>query len=141
MRISDWSSDVCSSDLGREAAPEVDGIAETELPGGPREDLPGASAGPVGVYRLVQGHLDAGGAAPAGKACRDHLGVVGYQQVPRAQEIRQIGDASIRQARRASRCTDVRSEEHTSELQSLMRISYAVFCLNKKNITKSKKKH
>src|SRR3546814_10402700 len=36
-----------------------------------------------------------------------------------------------------------RSEEHTSELQSLMRISYAVFCLNKKknNITKTKKKH
>src|SRR3546814_2847376 len=30
---------------------------------------------------------------------------------------------------------DVRSEEHTSELQSLMRISYAVFCLKKKNIT------
>src|SRR3546814_4119353 len=29
----------------------------------------------------------------------------------------------------------VRSEEHTSELQSLMRISYAVFCLKKKNIT------
>src|SRR3546814_2889862 len=32
------------------------------------------------------------------------------------------------------RRTDVRSEEHTSELQSLMRISYAVFCLKKKNI-------
>src|SRR3546814_9879294 len=31
-----------------------------------------------------------------------------------------------------------RSEEHTSELQSLMRISYAVFCLNKKNIQKSR---
>src|SRR3546814_3877276 len=31
-----------------------------------------------------------------------------------------------------------RSEEHTSELQSLMRISYAVFCLKKKNNTKSK---
>src|SRR3546814_7390782 len=29
-------------------------------------------------------------------------------------------------------CTEPRSEEHTSELQSLMRISYAVFCLNKK---------
>src|SRR3546814_7625818 len=33
----------------------------------------------------------------------------------------------------------VRSEEHTSELQSLMRISYAVFCLKKKNATKTKK--
>src|SRR3546814_8912790 len=34
---------------------------------------------------------------------------------------------------------DQRSEEHTSELQSLMRISYAVFCLNKKNITRINK--
>src|SRR3546814_2147746 len=34
-----------------------------------------------------------------------------------------------------------RSEEHTSELQSLMRISYAVFCLKKKNTTASKKHH
>src|SRR3546814_3879404 len=33
-----------------------------------------------------------------------------------------------------------RSEEHTSELQSLMRISYAVFCLKKKNTTKSESK-
>src|SRR3546814_9936362 len=35
-------------------------------------------------------------------------------------------------------CTAWRSEEHTSELQSLMRISYAVFCLKKKNITNKK---
>src|SRR3546814_2562149 len=35
----------------------------------------------------------------------------------------------------------VRSEEHTSELQSLMRISYAVFCLKKKKKKKQKKKH
>src|SRR3546814_6122047 len=35
--------------------------------------------------------------------------------------------------------TDDRSEEHTSELQSLMRISYAVFCLKKKNTYKNKK--
>src|SRR3546814_3190175 len=34
-----------------------------------------------------------------------------------------------------------RSEEHTSELQSLMRISYAVFCLNKKITTNTKQKH
>src|SRR3546814_7384430 len=49
--------------------------------------------------------------------------------------------AALRQARRqrsclrsvAPRTAAVRSEEHTSELQSLMRISYAVFCLKKKN--------
>src|SRR3546814_8876872 len=38
-----------------------------------------------------------------------------------------VGDAIV------SRISEARSEEHTSELQSLMRISYAVFCLNKKN--------
>src|SRR3546814_4790111 len=41
------------------------------------------------------------------------------------------------EARRSDRQPCCRSEEHTSELQSLMRISYAVFCLKKKN----KKKH
>src|SRR3546814_5065124 len=35
----------------------------------------------------------------------------------------------------------LRSEEHTSELQSLMRISYAVFCLKKKNIIQTKTSH
>src|SRR3546814_3858953 len=37
--------------------------------------------------------------------------------------------------------TGLRSEEHTSELQSLMRISYAVFCLKKKNENSSEKKY
>src|SRR3546814_1640112 len=37
-------------------------------------------------------------------------------------------------ARSAAAARDARSEEHTSELQSLMRISYAVFCLKKKKI-------
>src|SRR3546814_9450273 len=40
-----------------------------------------------------------------------------------------------------SRITARRSEEHTSELQSLMRISYAVFCLKKKKITNERRKH
>src|SRR3546814_9223802 len=40
----------------------------------------------------------------------------------------------------ARRCDRVRSEEHTSELQSLMRISYAVFCLKKKKKQRSKEK-
>src|SRR3546814_3579421 len=41
-------------------------------------------------------------------------------------------------ARGCAKYTDRRSEEHTSELQSLMRISYAVFCLKKKNKTNHK---
>src|SRR3546814_7792358 len=44
-----------------------------------------------------------------------------------------------RQAKSSSRCQ--RSEEHTSELQSLMRISYAVFCLKKKKRTKKTRRH
>src|SRR3546814_9681435 len=39
----------------------------------------------------------------------------------------------MRRAQPRAVCHDGRSEEHTSELQSLMRISYAVFCLQKKN--------
>src|SRR3546814_10374692 len=40
-------------------------------------------------------------------------------------------------ARHSERAAALRSEEHTSELQSLMRISYAVFCLKKKNLIKT----
>src|SRR3546814_6720638 len=52
---------------------------------------------------------------------------------------RHIGVAVRQVARRLAEQQEVfRSEEHTSELQSLMRISYAVFCLKKKNNTSSK---
>src|SRR3546814_11641187 len=57
---------------------------------------------------------------------------IGVRLAPRALAIetadRQGGDAPV------ERRLMLRSEEHTSELQSLMRISYAVFCLKKKNI-------
>src|SRR3546814_4316812 len=45
---------------------------------------------------------------------------------------RQQGDRQARVARQVEKAREIRSEEHTSELQSLMRISYAVFCLKKK---------
>src|SRR3546814_5489923 len=90
MRISDWSSDVCSSDLFDD--------------------------------------------------CGEHARDEEHRPAP------EIGDQIERRHRRAARLADrvecarqrqivdvVRSEEHTSELQSLMRISYAVFCLKKKN--------
>src|SRR3546814_1348412 len=53
-----------------------------------------------------------------------------YRQAP--TNFLKGGDPSCG-ARTFARSGDIRSEEHTSELQSLMRISYAVFCLNKKN--------
>src|SRR3546814_8950548 len=95
MRISDWSSDVCSSDLLDEL---LRGHSRTQAEA-LRARLIEASAPAALVERIVAlSALD---------------GAVGI--------------------------ADLRSEEHTSELQSLMRISYAVFCLKKKINKKSKK--
>src|SRR3546814_6162828 len=99
MRISDWSSDVCSSDLhgGNRCAP-----------------------GPRGVDRLR---------SPRDDRAADEQA---FARKARAQRDHRQGQESLRPAHR-DRCRLSRSEEHTSELQSLMRISYAVFCLKKKN--------
>src|SRR3546814_8654324 len=103
MRISDWSSDVCSSDLPHHAAVR-------DLPGG----LTGAAAAHRARPRQDPQHVEAGG----------H---------PRR---RPPGEAGVRapQDRRARQALDPRSEEHTSELQSLMRRSYAVFFLQKTKV-------
>src|SRR3546814_3396368 len=85
MRISDWSSDVCSSDLRSNSQKQ----SLLEVIAGGSED-----------YSVVSQLLERGAPADFG----DKYVVV----------------------------EAFRSEEHTSELQSLMRISYAVFCLKKK---------
>src|SRR3546814_3979355 len=100
MRISDWSSDVCSSDL----------IAVNQDPY--RHQITLNRGSRDGVYR--------------GQALVDAYGIMG-----------QIVDVAPNTCK-ALLVTDPdhRSEEHTSELQSLMRISYAVFCLKKKTTQK-----
>src|SRR3546814_6081245 len=105
MRISDWSSDVCSSDLkdGR--------IYE------------GGDWGQRPCLRLT-GWRNPGG----GMNC----GPLSAIRRRTANRWAKYG------SRRPSTRRPTRSEEHTSELQSLMRISYAVFCLKKKN---TKEKH
>src|SRR3546814_2865364 len=110
MRISDWSSDVCSSDLhdsvsGEVAQPEDVGQHDALIAG----DRHTADLLAFDVLDLVDDLLE--GLAKLRLA------------VARLQEIAQ----TLPKPRVA-----VRSEEHTSELQSLMRISYAVFCLKKK---------
>src|SRR3546814_7431028 len=109
MRISDWSSDVCSSDLFPADKVRIDVIGREHLIGLGREDEL------VRVVRHVQ-FLFA-----------DQLEIVALE--------RTIEDERIVKRRRTggTRIGRVRSEEHTSELQSLMRISYAVFCLKQKN--------
>src|SRR3546814_5079268 len=99
MRISDWSSDVCSSDL--------------VLPG----LFVGDAAGPGGAD---------GVAVEAGHAAGRSGGRSRFRRSKSTSASCRLEPA----ARRPSR-----SEEHTSELQSLMRISYAVFCLKTKTTT------
>src|SRR3546814_8022695 len=99
MRISDWSSDVCSSDLG--ARGRLDGGAGSA----PAAMALGAAAG--GPHR----HAEGGGALALFQAAR-----MGGEPAAPCPPFRVA----------ATRCGG-RSEEHTSELQSLMRISYAVF--------------
>src|SRR3546814_8286473 len=73
----------------------------------------------------------------SGEAARYLLAVGTMLSVEDGQEV-QAGDVLARVSREASKTRDItgglpRSEEHTSELQSLMRIAYSVFCLYKKN--------
>src|SRR3546814_8205842 len=99
MRISDWSSDVCSSDLSR---------ANCVMRGSCRGST-GTQEIPVQRIRATFSRISASEAdATRGCGSRSH-------------------------DKRLCRSCTFRSEEHTSELQSLMRISYAVFCLKKKN--------
>src|SRR3546814_5519650 len=107
MRISDWSSDVCSSDLLALLALLLLRIRRL------RRACPLAASLPDRGVRPRYRH---------GGRARRHLHHSGECFPP-----------LWRQAVRPLR----RSEEHTSELQSLMRISYAVFCLKKKNTNKT----
>src|SRR3546814_2422993 len=111
MRISDWSSDVCSSDLAQQA-PDVIGIGRLAF------DQARQIAGDRGV--LLPDEYDA---AAQTSPQADDAAIFQY-----AHRLPKQGAASIMLLPQFL----LRSEEHTSELQSLMRISYAVYCLKKK---------
>src|SRR3546814_7971712 len=110
MRISDWSSDVCSSDL---AAIRSRRLARSSSRG--RGDVIGCDK--------AKGQRRPDRAARARIAIAERAAGI----VAGGVELRNWPVVAIEHARVR------RSEEHTSELQSLMRISYAVFCLKKKN--------
>src|SRR3546814_4991182 len=127
MRISDWSSDVCSSDLlvaerlhrlsprwdqplvimNCAALPET--LIEAELFGHEAGAFTGATKARAGRFEEAHG----------GTLFLDELGTLSMAAQDRLLRAVEYGE--------------IRSEEHTSELQSLMRISYAVFCLKKKH--------
>src|SRR3546814_5262672 len=101
MGISDWSSDVCSSDLGF-----IDVLTDH-------------SVQPLSVETPAQVKIIFPRRASAKSDLRDIRPCAAIGAAGHADCNRLLGQA-------------MRSEEHTSELQSLMRTSYAVFCLNKK---------
>src|SRR3546814_1808284 len=102
MRISDWSSDVCSSDLSLQTSQAIKQDSDQIVDSIVAEDigkLPDVTA-TESLARIAGVQVDYANGTAAG-----------------------------------TRVRGLRSEEHTSELQSLMRISYAVFCLKKKKYT------
>src|SRR3546814_3194424 len=136
MRISDWSSDVCSSDLAAarraaEAAPPSIAeqlLLEVERSAGAVAALRPTFRRGIGLEALQQ----ALGALAVLQILEGRRGIL-QLILQHAFEVRLVRDI-MPGAGHLDRHGDAgRSEEHTSELQSLMRNSYAVFCLKKKN--------
>src|SRR3546814_7394489 len=125
MRISDWSSDVCSSDL------DVAAIA---------------GVSPITASRVVSGKMNVDSELAA--RVRSAVDKLGYRPDPSARALASAKSTHVvvlvpmlsntlftdllEAIQESMWKAGYRSEEHTSELQSLMRISYAVFCLKKK---------
>src|SRR3546814_10379682 len=101
MRISDWSSDVCSSDLNGLVLPMARDLMDLGIR--VNSIMPGVFGTPL------LGNMN-----------------------PKVKESLEASVPFPKRLGKAEEYTSLRSEEHTSELQSLMRISYAVFCLKKK---------
>src|SRR3546814_2052417 len=120
MRISDWSSDVCSSDL-----PPLSAVLRAA-----RRHRP--ECGSVVAFTVI----GAGGYIALGQKRQP---APPRREGPAADSFHHFGAMRIAPSRRMTSPfsiglrTMLRSEEHTSELQSLMRISYAGFCLKKQN--------
>src|SRR3546814_3620298 len=130
MRISDWSSDVCSSDLaGRRGY--CDRYCSRRRPGtGHREMLRvaawnrAAKVRPANHGCLVRCHVTWWIRSRSSKSLGDRGAEAAWLNI----RIRRGGKAAGAATKQAAGVAD-RSEEQTSELQSLMRISYDVFCL------------
>src|SRR3546814_5736404 len=128
MRISDWSSDVCSSDLWRdnlmswEGLEEVVAIADT-----------GSFVGAANLLSVSTSHV-----SRVVARLETRLDTKLFDRTTRRVGLTDTGGVFVERCRHlieeredllAELAGSGRSEEHTSELQSLMRNSYAVFCL------------
>src|SRR3546814_4244281 len=120
MRISDWSSDVCSSDLGGDPA-GIDRAADEVAGALFGAQVDGRRRAFLAAEDFAQPHRLAEVAGAFADREDDVAGAL-EADADRLVHILDHADAADRGGR---------SEEHTSELQSIMRISYAVFCLKK----------
>src|SRR3546814_2900382 len=138
MRISDWSSDVCSSDL---RSRDVGGVAPTYVARSsrPRPPCQPAHAGQCSLHPIRQDAIMASKTSWAAFPHDAKAYAFAGDALKKAWPKLHAGDcepfpddkraaALLKAAGKAAPKLD-RSEEHTSELQSLMRHSYAVFCL------------
>src|SRR3546814_2568931 len=121
MRISDWSSDVCSSDLyhaiGRHVLLAQNGLFRPQASAAGQSRAKGAYSAFSACCKLILAHSGRYMPTTSPGKYRERRGML----LP----------ITLTFAATAA-LLNLRSEEHTSELQSLMRISYAVFCLKKK---------
>src|SRR3546814_2689278 len=115
MRISDWSSDVCSSDLERDARTKYYRLA----PAWQAVEVLRTDAASRFIER-AQPHM--------ARFAQQSEAAMGLWKIVSRDRIQRTARAE------SDAATRLRSEEHTSELQSLMRISYAVLCLKTKTI-------
>src|SRR3546814_7187358 len=133
MRISDWSSDVCSSDLfgrfdlvGHDFGGMVAWMVAGHHPGRVRTLTVASTPHPAAFRSSYK---------EGGSDQHERSGYMrAFREAPRGElETAMLADeaAGLRAVYADLPPESVRSEEHTSELQSLMRISYAVFCLKK----------
>src|SRR3546814_9501410 len=117
MRISDWSSDVCSSDLVVAA-----GAAQSTA-----DDAVQLALGNDGRAFCSRGAGE--NSVRCGANTKED--VTAANGIGIGTDAQALADGGIAVGHNATAVQANRSEEHTSELQSLMRISYAVFCLKK----------
>src|SRR3546814_6657588 len=137
MRISDWSSDVCSSDLNN---PVIQTDAEGHETLTPYHEETLCEPDSITFADLISNQTTQ--ARDLNQRNKQVAGGVKYN----SGGLHAVLDAAYQTSDHhlqnvttpvGQRIDSMRSEEHTSELQSLMRISYAVFCLNKKKQKKS----
>src|SRR3546814_10245097 len=140
MRISDWSSDLCSSDLDDVGSPvPVEVMLPAPAQGAIGIEVRAADSDATRLLAEINHEptfdavmMERALLAALGGTCRSPVAALALPQDSgfkmRAEILLPDGGETVR-----GEASGGRSEEHTSELQSLMRTSYAVFCLKKKN--------